>query len=341
VHGNELWLSDGTPEGTRLVKDIISGPDSPDGSDPRGLGAFEGVFYFSADDHEIGRELWRSDGTAEGTRLVKNLASGSRSSRLSRLVLLGDERFCLSAVVFDDVTQLWCGDNTSELSAVDGQDSLFNLTAVGRRLFYIGNDEGRLSLRRTDGTLAGTRELLRAIPERPPFELVAVGRTLFFRTGTRLWKSDGTTEGTVVVEELGSEPLNLVALGSRLFFTLEDAEHGREWWVSDGTSEGTVLFADLAPGHTSSAPAAARVVEGLLFFSADTPGHGREPWVSDGTPTGTRPLDEVAPGDTSSSPMGFIRSGWDVFFSAGDGMHGEEPWALPFQPEDECAAKSR
>ena len=67
----ELWATDGTPEGTRLVKDV-----NPEGSsNPRRMTAFGGRLFFFADTPQ-GRELWRSDGTPEGTERVHDFPTG-------------------------------------------------------------------------------------------------------------------------------------------------------------------------------------------------------------------------------------------------------------------------
>jgi ELWxxDGT repeat protein len=62
-HGVELWISDGTEAGTRLVKDIWPGTTT---SNPYGLTAMNGSLFFSADDGVHGVELWKSDGTDTG-----------------------------------------------------------------------------------------------------------------------------------------------------------------------------------------------------------------------------------------------------------------------------------
>ena len=83
-HGTELWKTDGTPQGTALVRDILPGPAS---SDPQELTAAGGRLYFSARDAAHGRELWVSDGT--GTRLIQDLFPGGLSSDPEQLTLVG------------------------------------------------------------------------------------------------------------------------------------------------------------------------------------------------------------------------------------------------------------
>src|SRR5919108_332868 len=70
THGYELWKSDGTAAGTKLVKDILPGSGSP----------YPGTLFFSAADGTYGRELWRSDGTAAGTALVRDIRRASTGS---------------------------------------------------------------------------------------------------------------------------------------------------------------------------------------------------------------------------------------------------------------------
>lgn len=68
IHGRELFRSDGTADGTWLVRDICPGFCSSVG--PAVMAAMDGRLYFSADDGEHGFELWTSDGTAQGTQMV-------------------------------------------------------------------------------------------------------------------------------------------------------------------------------------------------------------------------------------------------------------------------------
>ena len=74
AHGLEPWVTDGTPAGTRLLKDIHPGPIS---CGVEMVTAMNGTVFFVADDGTNGFELWRSDGTADGTRMVANIGPGS------------------------------------------------------------------------------------------------------------------------------------------------------------------------------------------------------------------------------------------------------------------------
>lgn len=102
-HGDELWSTDGTPEGTRLVKDITPGPL---GSYPRSLVAWNGRLWFRARDIAHGMELWTSDGTAEGTRLVDDVSPGPFWSTPMGLTVAGESLY-FSANDGEHGRELW------------------------------------------------------------------------------------------------------------------------------------------------------------------------------------------------------------------------------------------
>ncbi len=92
--GDELWTSDGTAAGTRLLVDLWPGPF---GSSPADLTAVAGGLVFVASTPSEGRELWFSDGTAAGTRLLADVYPGNASSRPTELVAIGDEIYFAAA----------------------------------------------------------------------------------------------------------------------------------------------------------------------------------------------------------------------------------------------------
>jgi ELWxxDGT repeat protein len=86
THGDELWKSDGSAAGTRLVKDLEPGPLS---SFAQGyLTAVGGTLFFVAGDRAHGQELWSSDGTRPGTKRI-DVYPGPEDSYPEYLTRLG------------------------------------------------------------------------------------------------------------------------------------------------------------------------------------------------------------------------------------------------------------
>lgn len=128
-HGTELWSTDGTPAGTALVADVHPGPDSSSISELIVSESAGGAVWFAAQDPVHGRELWRTDGTAAGTRLVQDIAPEGLSSNPRSLTVAGD-RLYFSAD--DGITgeELWslplsgpagCQSNDTTLCLRDGR----------------------------------------------------------------------------------------------------------------------------------------------------------------------------------------------------------------------------
>ncbi|MFW5830169.1 MAG: ELWxxDGT repeat protein, partial [Planctomycetota bacterium] len=83
--GEELWVSDGSISGTRMVADINPGAA---GSQPIWLTALGDRVFFVADDAMHGREVWVSDGSAAGTRMVRDI-NPDGDSRATQLIVVG------------------------------------------------------------------------------------------------------------------------------------------------------------------------------------------------------------------------------------------------------------
>ena len=101
--GRELWTSDGTTAGTRLVRDLYPGRES---SDPDDFLVKGNELYFTAKNPAVGRELWTTDGTARGTKRITNLNPGKGDSDPSDLALMGNTVY-FSATNQDDDRELY------------------------------------------------------------------------------------------------------------------------------------------------------------------------------------------------------------------------------------------
>ncbi len=323
VVGYELWMSDGTEVGTRLLKDLWQSG----GSNPRNLTDVNGTLFFTAGDgsvwirwgsspfgawggtsysYTVGiRYLWKTDGTPEGTVPVKLLG------------VAPDQFTNVNGTLFFTVDAMFSG---RELWRSDGTPQGTSIL----RDIYPGTHADINSPSLTQP---------RFIPNgSSPKGLTSIQGTLFFSAddgvhGRELWMSDGTTAGTVLVKDInpgnaGSSPSSLTELNGRLFFAADDGVHGRQLWISDGTEAGTVLFKDINVWRESDYTN----VNGTLFLEAYSEGFGYELWMSDGTREGTVLVKDICPGDCSASPDELTNVNGTLFFTAHDGAHGTELW---------------
>lgn len=169
-----------------------------------------------------------------------------------------------------------------------------------------------------------------------PDSLINVGGTLFFAAsdaggGRELWKSNGTSAGTVRVLDIrsgsqGSNPENLTVVNGILFFTADDGVSGRELWKSDGTTAGTARVLDIEPGTVGSEPNYLTNVSGTLFFAAKTSSSGTELWKTNGTAAGTVKVSEINAGSNGSYPKVLSNVGGSLLFVAYTPAENEELW---------------
>ena len=188
IHGDELWLTDGTAIGTRMVRDIAPGPASADIS---GITAFGNKVYFAATDNIHGRELWQSDGTESGTRLVADILPGPLGSAPADLTPARDKLY-FAAFDFEHGEELWITDGTEGgtqlvVDAVPGEDDAYphHITPVKDQVYFVVEsfDESIGMLRDelwiTNGTAGSSR----------PIDMSLVSR--FFTTFSSLREFEG------------------------------------------------------------------------------------------------------------------------------------------------------
>jgi ELWxxDGT repeat protein len=254
-NGYELWRTDGTENGTTLVKDINNGSGS---SSPSYLTVMEDIannknyLYFSADNGTDGKELWRTDGTT--TTLVRDIMTGT-------------------------------GNSSNPLASTPSYIIFSHFTVMKD----IDNNKNYLYFSATDGT-----------------------------HGHELWRSDGTENGTTLVKDIrtggdSSSPSYLTVMEdiannkNYLYFRADNGTDGRELWRSDGTESGTTLVKDINTGSGSaSSPSKFTVMKDIasnknyLYFIADDGTHGHELWRSDGTENGTTLVKDIMTGSEES-----------------------------------------
>ncbi|WP_296824034.1 ELWxxDGT repeat protein, partial [Sulfurovum sp.] len=260
INGYELWKSDGTTIGTVMVKNINTLGDSV----PDQLIDVNGTLYFTADDGVHGRELWKSDGTDAGTELLIDLtADNTYFSDLG--TVNGLLMFSADVSLFD--FQLFSSDG-STVDQVGIFDSSLSgqkyFTRVNDTLFFSGYDQAhRRELWKSDGLTAQmVKDINTAydsddtliVGYSEPEELTDVNGTLYFSAievdgeNPRLWVSDGTDAGTVVVENADDitkkvdKPYNLIAVGGTLYFLRETGKHWRVWKANGNQATQIIEF---------------------------------------------------------------------------------------------------
>lgn len=138
-----------------------------------------------------------------------------------------------------------------------------------------------------------------------------------------LWKSDGTANGTVIVNsKVTFSSIGWGGSTNNTFFFPADGH----FWKSDGTSSGTIkLASNINPG---GAGVNMFGINGQMFFSGSTSKAGRELWTSDGTPTGTYMVQDINPGTSGANPSGYLAVNGTILFRATDATHGTELWRI-------------
>ena len=206
--GNELWVLDTTDDSVQLLADLRVGTSTGPPVLPRGLYTHNGVSYFRVDNRQNGTELWRSDGTAEGTFLLADINPGSSSS--------GARDF------------------------FEFQGRLFFLANDGQHGYELWTTDGTVT-----GTqmVADTWPGIDAA-----IDQIVVGNSKFFFTaidgehGVELWESDGTTAGTRLAADFtegneGTPIIHLQAYGDDAYFALDDSRRQeQEIYKWDGTA---------------------------------------------------------------------------------------------------------
>ncbi|HEX9669907.1 MAG TPA: ELWxxDGT repeat protein [Thermoanaerobaculia bacterium] len=326
-HGQELWRSDGTPAGTRLLRDIARGPTSALSAGELNVtfAVLDGRLYFPAFDEAHGVELWQSDGTAAGTRLVRDIVPGPGSSLPFYLRAAGSRLFFTAEVAAG--RRLWRSDGTAQGTRLVGGPAGIPIFALGDAVLLLVEDpaasEKELWIA---GGAGGARRLL-SLPVWHQFgRFASLGEEVVFLFGgdeLEIWKTDGTPAGTAPVTGIeGAFAFDLVAFRGFAYFTGSAPGQGDELWRSDGTAGGTGEFADLHSGDRSSSPLSLLDLNGTLLFTADDGSHGREVWRSDGTRAGTALVAELVPPggeEIRQSPTVLGRAGGALLFATPDG----------------------
>ena len=253
-NGLELWVYDG--QDVTLFKDINPGAA---GSDVQNLYILNGKLVFIADDGTHGPEWWTSDGTESGTNMIIDLLPGSEGGAIN------------------------CCNGDIGNSIIVFKDELYfnsNIGSFQRRLY------------KSDGTADGTVEFARLNGNQRSAENFTIFQdNLYFDVVFEgFWKTDGTTDGTIMIREKDHEgnqfdPAYIYNMGDYMIMI-----NGPDWdlWRSDGTEAGTTLIKEFVNAGAQNNQGEFFInYDGIAYFVAAEISDNGELWRSDGTENGT------------------------------------------------------
>lgn len=324
-HGNsnfELWITDGTPAGTFLLKDI-----NPNGkSDIKNIkvvsirGALKALF--SANNGTSGEELWITDGTSDGTKLVEDINANAGYSSPADFEQF-QNRVLFSAIDATHGRELWITDGTESGTELvkdinPGGPSSFvtgSKIVVNDNAAYINLNNGSVAnstvLIQTGGTFSSTSSLGSGF-------LNPSNLTLF--AGKVYFTIPPTSKGNLYY--MGNEPMpiavnnsftyyywiaeNLTVSKDKLFFLAGDPNGQMDLAVIDSTLDSEISqLIKLTGASTDPFPKNPEkrklipIPNGNVYFFTGTESKRTRLWISNGTQQGTKPILNLLFGDYS------------------------------------------
>jgi len=273
--GEEYFITDGTPAGTKLIKDINPGTAGSVASNTS-VTLLNGYVYFPAITAANGCELWRSDGTTANTTMVKDINPGSADG----------------------------------ISRDDGSFDFYVLN--GYMYFPATSPASGYELWKSDGTSANTSLVMDINPGTAGSQpLITESDKIIFNgylyfvavtasQGCELWRTNGTSTGIVkdivsgTASGIDSSKFSIMIVNNNLVFKATTPAAGNEYWYStDGTAANTNILKDITAGAASSSlpfnsgDTAKTVGNYFIFTVPAATGKTADIWRTDGTPTGT------------------------------------------------------
>lgn len=277
-----------------LFKDLQPGSIS---SNPEQFMNVNGTMYFITVSNYV-HALWKTDGTVANTVKVKDSII---TTNVGSAVYL---RGCISDTLYFSVnSQGITAGTTTYLWKTNGGtpvivDTLLHpgnlypvgFTFLGSKIFFsMGKNNGR-ELWVTDGTEAGTQEVIDLLPGAnggvTSAPMIAYNGKVYFQGNTtlgntELFSSDGTAGGTTLVKDIkpglgGSDPKSFIVYNNNLYFDADATGSSEGIWKTDGTTGGTVNIT--TNGFNSNT----KIFQNNMYYTLNG-----ALWKSDGTTAGT------------------------------------------------------
>ena len=314
---------------------------------PTTLFDYSGLLLFRATDGINGVELWKSDGSAAGTTLVKDINSVVNSNgNPANFTLFGGNVF-FSATTGNTVTgtELYKTNGTSsgtvlikDINVGTSDSNPSNLIVLTPNIMVFGATDGTtgVELFKTDGIASGTINVIDYPGTSGSIQWIetlgtnAIMGQMAGTTGLELYKSDATMANSSLILDIN--PGNASGVGTdyikafgQIFFQGNSGNTGFELWKTDGTTANTVLVKDINTATVSSTTTATQAsspkrfatLGNSIYFNA-VGANGSELWKSDGTAAGTIEVADINPGAVGGNPDQIAAVNGAVYYFASD-----------------------
>lgn len=262
TNGKEIWKTDGTPAGTIMLKDIKAGTGSSQAS---GFCKIPNTTLFIAQSVGFESKLWQTDGTNAGTTQIPVAEPFYIVNQ--DMTKLGDKVIFFAHNTVDGY-EPYVSDGTAAGTfmlkninptgnSLTTQAMGLHLKVAGQYCYFIANNGTNNALWRTDGTIAGTIEVISNVTNgisNTGYSTTDSENIWFVNyTGTnatqQLYKSNGTVAGSSLVHSNLSFAQNLTIYKGTLWFQSRDigSEANAEVWKSNGLTTNTNLAFDIEP----------------------------------------------------------------------------------------------
>jgi ELWxxDGT repeat protein len=349
--GGELYKTNGTTNGTGLVKDIYEGQSSCWTSN-NGLDFYTNgnKMFFPAREIGDGVELWVTDGSESGTSKLKDFNPGVSNSSFPNSFVSPDNRKIFFRGTVQGINSRVCvTDGTSNGSFLTeiGASNLPNIYLNG---FYYYTSPSLISglnnsINKLDTATLASSIVLDTDPENQtgvPQLITTYGDsvllyTAFDDTVHHFYTLNVNTNSVSQLPELGIAYPQLISPkyffiipnSNKVLFAAMDETVGREIWVCDGTEVRLLKDIELGLGNSNlNNDPYFYSLNNTVYFTAFRTGNGVEMFKTDGTTEGTEIAFDFV--DWGSYGCQRIISGVGVLIGGKPSVIGSPRYALHF-----------
>ena len=300
VRGYELFKTDGSS--FILVKDILTDPYSSDNEFFKQSVTLNNNLYFIADDGKYGREVWKTNGKSSQTKIAFEIYRYPSAEKPSGY--------------------------TTSYSHYKTSTSIELIKKINSKILIFEE----YSIWASDGTSAPEKIFVSGNMFSYQNKAYEMNGYLYFNSGNKLYKTNGTAAGTVLVgpPDAGNPDdyrhIRLLGtINNKIIFMGHHSSYGWEAFYSDGTPGNINLLADLAPGiNTWETRGNSRIVGNRLYYVQNSETDGTALCVTEGTPATTSIVKIFGQVEECEYLTNFNNT--HLVFVVDDGIHGLEIW---------------